>query len=79
MPKTHPHTGASYRILPRDDGAFAVEVTIPDSNPTTVSSFATKADAEAWIDQHRRRIESQAVSGRWFRKHDARPRGNPEA
>jgi hypothetical protein len=33
-----------------------------------VRSFATEADAEAWIADHRRRVESQAQPGGWFRR-----------
>ena len=68
MPKTHPHAEATYRVIPFDDGAFGVEVSIPDSHPTRVSMFATEADAEAWIADHRRRVQSQTQSGRQFRR-----------
>jgi hypothetical protein len=67
MPKTHPHAEAAYRVIPLDGGSFAVEVTIPDSYPTKVSPFPTKADAETWIVEHQRQVQSQAQSGRWFR------------
>jgi hypothetical protein len=68
MPRTHPHAEASYRVVAFDDGLFGVEVSIPDSHPTRVSPFKTKADAEAWITNHRRRVEAQTGSGRGFRK-----------
>jgi hypothetical protein len=71
LPKIHPHAEATYRVIPFDNGSFAVEVSIPDSNPTRVSMFKTEADAEAWIAEHRRRVESQTQSGLQFR----RPRG----
>ena len=67
MQKTHPHAEASYRVIPFDDGSFGIEITIPDSYPTTVSKFKTEADAEAWIAEHQRRVQSQAQSGRWSR------------
>ena len=67
MPKTHPHDEATYRVIPFDDDRFAVEVSIPGSHPTKVSPFPTEADAEAWIAEHRRRVQSQSESGRWFR------------
>src|SRR3981189_516773 len=35
----HPHADATYRIVPRDR-AYGVEVSIPNSNPTMVTSFA---------------------------------------
>ena len=66
--KTHPHAEAAYRVIPSDNGSFAVEVTIPDSHPAKVSPFASEADAEAWIADHRRRVENQTESGRWFRR-----------
>jgi hypothetical protein len=58
---THPHAEATYRVTPFGDGAFAVEVNIPESYPAKVSPFATKADAEAWIAEHRRRVQSGAA------------------
>jgi hypothetical protein len=67
MQKTHPHAEVSYRVIPFDDGSFGIEITIPDSYPTTVSKFKTEADAEAWIVEHQRRVQSQTQSGRWFR------------
>ena len=54
MPKTHPHAEATYRVIAFDNGGFGVEVSIPDSHPTRVSTFKTNADAEAWITEHRR-------------------------
>ena len=67
MPKTHPHDEATYRVIPFDDDRFAVEVNIPGSHPTKVSPFPTEAEAEAWIAEHRRRVQTQSESGRWFR------------
>ena len=74
MPRTHPHAEASYRVVPFDNGSFGVEVTIPDSLPTRVSLFKTKAAAEAWIAEHRRRVQSQTQTGRWFRAANSRGR-----
>jgi hypothetical protein len=37
--RTHPHAEATYRVIPSGDGAFAVEVTIPETYPATVSPF----------------------------------------
>ena len=73
MPRTHPHAEASYRVIPFDNGLFGVEVSIPDSHPTRVSTFKTKADAEAWITEHRRRVDAQTGSGRGFRKSSGPP------
>ena len=74
MAKIHPHAEASYRVIPLDSGSFGVEVSIPDSHPTTVSMFKTEADAEAWIAEHRRQVQSQTGSGGWFRRPSGRGR-----
>jgi hypothetical protein len=54
-------------VVPLANGTFSVEVIIPESYPTTVSPFATKAAAEAWIVEHRRRVQSEDEPSRWFR------------
>ena len=72
MQKTHPHAEAIYRVISFDDGSFGVEVTIPETYPTTVSKFAAKADAEAWITEHRRRVQSQTHRATDFRPAKAR-------
>jgi hypothetical protein len=56
MPKIHPHAEATYRILQRADSTYGIEVSVPDSSPTIVTSFGTEADAEAWIADHKRRV-----------------------
>lgn len=66
MLRTHPHAEASYSVIPLDNGSFGVKVSIPESHPTTVSMFKTEADAEAWIAEHQRRVQSQAQSPRRF-------------
>jgi hypothetical protein len=46
-----------------------VEVTIPDTHPTTVTSFTTEADAEAWISTHKQRVADRvALGARWVKK-----------
>jgi hypothetical protein len=67
MARTHPHAEASYKVIALDDGTFGVEVSIPDSQPTTVTSFASEQDAEAWIGSHQRRVRTQSESGYWLR------------
>lgn len=74
MPKTHPHAEATYRVLPRGDGSFDVEVTIPDTHPTKVSPFATERDAEAWIADHQRRVQAQSLAGGRFNRSGSRGR-----
>ena len=65
--RSHPHAEAMYRVIPGGGGAFAVEVSIPESYPTKVSPFSTEADAEVWIAEHRRSVQSEKPSSRWFR------------
>jgi len=65
---THPHAEATYRVFAYDDDSFAVEVSIPDTNPTTVRPFASESAAEEWIADHRRRVETQQTTGRWHRR-----------
>lgn len=69
----HPHTEATYRVVPFDGTSFAVEVAIPDTQPTKVSAFATEADAEDWIAEHKRRVQTQTQAGRWHRRGGGRP------
>jgi hypothetical protein len=66
--KTHPHAEANYRIIPFSDGSFGIEVKIPGSYPTTISKFATQDDAESWIVEHQRLVQSEIQAGRWFRR-----------
>jgi hypothetical protein len=58
MPRLHPHAGAIYSVVPLGDGSFGVEVIVPETNPTRVSGFATKIAAGAWIETHKRQVES---------------------
>ena len=46
----HPHAGATYKILAREDGAFEVEVCLPMTKThVTITDLLSKADAERWI------------------------------
>jgi len=56
----NPHADAAYRMIRLDGGEFGVEVTIPETNPTTVGAFASEAAAEDWIAQHRVQVQSLA-------------------
>jgi heme-degrading monooxygenase HmoA len=66
--RTHPHAEATYRVIPTSEGAFAVEVTIPDTHPAIISSFASAQAAEAWIASNQQRVTAEGVAGRWFQK-----------
>ena len=69
MSQRHPHADAQYRVVRRADQTFGVEVTIPETHPTTVTSFTTEADAEAWISTHKQRVADRvALGGRWVKK-----------
>lgn len=72
--RQHPHAEATYRVIPYQDDKFAVEVLVPDTQPATVSAFASESAAEAWIAEHQRRVQSQAQIGRGFRNSGHRPR-----
>ena len=79
--RTHPHADATYRVIPIEDSAFAVEVSIPETYPAKVSPFAAKADAEAWIAKHQRRVQAQSQWNSPFRRpvtSVANRRGSPE-
>jgi hypothetical protein len=58
----------TYRIVPLNDTAFGVEVTVPDVNPTMVTSFASEALAEKWIAGHKERLLAPPARGRFRRR-----------
>jgi hypothetical protein len=66
--RTHPHAEAAYRVVATADGAFVVEVTIPDTHPATVSSFPTVEAAEAWIARTKERVAAEEQAGRWLQR-----------
>ena len=68
MARTHPHAEAAYSVITLADGTFGVEVRIPDTYPATVSNFATAEQAEAWIEEHKGRVQSDPGAQRWFRR-----------
>jgi len=59
---------ARYRIVPLNDTAFGVEVTIPDVSPTMVTSFASETLAEKWIEGHKERLLTPPARGRFRRR-----------
>jgi hypothetical protein len=38
-----------YRVVPQDDGSYAVEITRPGEEPVIMNRFWTEAEADAWI------------------------------
>jgi hypothetical protein len=67
MARIHPHAEATYQVVSLPDGAFSVKVSIPETYPITVSTFATKAGAEAWIAEHKSTVEAQSSATGWLR------------
>ena len=63
---------AAVRVYSRDDGTFAVEVTIDEMQPTQVSGFATEAAATAWIEGYKQRKKEIAESPRGRRSRPMR-------
>jgi hypothetical protein len=41
--------GTNYRVVPLKDGNHGVEVTPPGQPPSTVETFMSEGEAEAWI------------------------------
>jgi hypothetical protein len=66
--KIHPHADALYRVVPLNEGTFGVEVTIPGTSPTTVSSFASEEEADAWIIRTKSRIDTEVTAKKWFQR-----------
>jgi len=70
MPRTHPHTDATYRVFALKDGTFGIEVIVPGTNPAAVTPFITEAAADAWVVNHKVRVEADPSlypRGRGFR------------
>ena len=80
LSRSHPHAEATYEVVPLDAGGFSVKISIPDTSPTTVSSFETEATATAWIASHKSRVQTQSSQprGTWRSKSSDRrlSRGN---
>ena len=49
----------TFRIFLQDDKSYGIEVTIPDSFPTTVKSFPSEEAAEAWIANYQVRLSEK--------------------
>jgi len=59
--RRHPHADAQYRVYRTDDGAFGIEVSLPDVFPTRITSFPTRAAANQWIEVHKTTVERQGA------------------
>ncbi len=58
----------TFRIFLQDDKSYGIEVTIPDSFPTTVKSFASEEAAEAWIANYQVRLSEKSTKKTWRRR-----------
>jgi hypothetical protein len=67
-----PQPDASFRVYLRDDKTFGVEVVIDEMQPTSVSGFATREAAEAWIEAYKQRKKEIADAPRGRRSRPAR-------
>ena len=67
MKISDPALEATFEIRELPTGGFGVQVAIPDSSPTMVTSFATQADAETWIASYKARVEAGPPAKRWMR------------
>jgi hypothetical protein len=44
----------SYRVVPQKDLTYGVEISDGKSVPSTVTKFATEAEAQAWITEQQK-------------------------
>jgi hypothetical protein len=66
MSESHPHNGATYRILPGENGGHQIEIAIPGSLPTKISPFETEMLAEQWIANHKALVAQGPVKRRSY-------------
>jgi hypothetical protein len=64
--ETPPDT--TFRIFLMDDKSYGIEVTIPDSFPTTVKSFPSEEAAENWIANYQIRLAEKTTRKTWRRR-----------
>ena len=75
MVQPHPDSGATYRTIARKDGAFQIEVSIPDTvSPITMTDFPKRADAERWIERHKASMDAGPSLRRSFKMPEKRTR-----
>ena len=60
MQKIHPYAEATYVVFQQPDESYGVTIETPESSPASVTPFATREDAEAWIVAHKARVATQA-------------------
>lgn len=60
MQKVHPYAEATYGVFQQPDKSYGVTIETPETSPASVTPFATRKDAEAWIATHKARVANQA-------------------
>ena len=65
VPDIDPRSQATFEIVSRDDGSFAVVVQIPEAAPVTVTTFATTKDADRWIASYKDRVAEGHPRKHW--------------
>jgi hypothetical protein len=68
MSITEATPSTTFRIYRLDDQSYGIEVTVPDSFPTTVKSFASEEAAEAWITNYQTRLAEKTTRRPWRRR-----------
>jgi hypothetical protein len=71
MSSTETPPDTTFRIFLMDDKSYGIEVTIPDSFPTTVKSFASEEAAEGWIANYQIRLAEKTTRKTWRRRQPA--------
>jgi len=76
MVQPHPHAGAVYTIIAREDGVFVIEVTLPGAGSLiTITCLRNRAEADRWIARHQAAIAAGAPGTRrtFFRPSKPKP------
>ena len=66
--RTHPYAEAVYEVIPLAAGGFGVRVSTAEASPATVSTFETVAADEAWVAEHKSRVQTQSQPRTSFRR-----------
>jgi hypothetical protein len=63
-PRRPVHADATYRVYRREDGAFGVEVRVPDAEPTHVARFTSRSKVNDWIEDHKSTVEKPVAANK---------------
>ncbi len=67
MPSISRNSEATFRIFLQDDQTYAIEVIIPEAQPTKITSFPSVEKAEEWVASYRERLEAGPQKRRFTR------------